>query len=781
MIESEPRDGLIKDIMDVDESPRVPSWFLRDYVRTSDELERTPPALTISNTEGKGKQDVNNGSSEGLYEMDATFFESMCRVIRPTSSNTVNGDGGFFTKNALLLHYLNRSSWDNYGWRFLASVVEYFATTINADLITITLDVAIALVLHTIERTGAQAPAGINDLVNWAFSVDGAAPPSSDETKAAQERQDKGRKSQSSAKGVNFSFHDVLSAPRLKAHRSSIGTARHSNRPLVVHLPKISNLHAAAQGAILNRLRSDAFQSQIQHCSTNIIFIATDIENPLTSLNPAILGLLGTNPTAKPLRLVPLSSPAQKALLVKHGEFRDSGSMRKHRLANIRAVKMAMRDQYSETSAGSLADAEVDWEFLDNTRAGEIFDKEILSAVDIDDIVQEIGEDFDSASVQDSILRIGRREEILDAWKSGLSGDAADEQTSSPTDKWSGFPENIRKTINEILADKEKYKRESEFLDLIVLPNEVEDGWDDIALDHETKEGIQQILPGAESTSVNQSGYGILKRGRIGGALMYGPPGTGKTHLARVIAKECKAVTICASGADIEDMYVGETEKIIKGLFNLGKMLVPSIIFIDEADALFRARQPGERSYKRSQTNQLLAEMDGLSRSKSSPFVLLATNFPNDLDHALLRRVPSRIYIGLPSVEMREVILGIMLKEETLGPDLDLSRLALMTSRFSGSDIQSLCVQAALICDVFADEKGVKGRRILSQAHFTKALKRVSPTTSRKGLVLIKHFANEFDPPGYERLIAMEEREGTALLREGGDAVGHMDPRQMVI
>jgi SpoVK/Ycf46/Vps4 family AAA+-type ATPase len=92
----------------------------------------------------------------------------------------------------------------------------------------------------------------------------------------------------------------------------------------------------------------------------------------------------------------------------------------------------------------------------------------------------------------------------------------------------------------------------------------------------------------------------------MGGALLYGPPGTGKTHLARVLARESKSVMICVSAADIENKYVGETEKAIKGLFNLGRMLSPCTIFLDEADSIFRHRTFEDRQWQRNQINQLL-------------------------------------------------------------------------------------------------------------------------------------------------------------------------------
>jgi SpoVK/Ycf46/Vps4 family AAA+-type ATPase len=161
-----------------------------------------------------------------------------------------------------------------------------------------------------------------------------------------------------------------------------------------------------------------------------------------------------------------------------------------------------------------------------------------------------------------------------------------------------------------------------------------------------------------------KSAYGVLKKGRINGALLYGPPGTGKTHLARVLARESNAVMIHASGAELVSKWVGETEKLIKGLFNLGRMVSPSIIFIDEADALFRARGSDDRDHERSRMSQLLNETDGLKRAANPPFVLLATNFPHQLDNAVLRRVPGRLYIGLPSAPARKRIFSICLTEE---------------------------------------------------------------------------------------------------------------------
>ncbi|KAH8655324.1 P-loop containing nucleoside triphosphate hydrolase protein [Xylariales sp. PMI_506] len=734
----------------------IPPWFLRDYVRTSNELKQSPPPLTIRG-DGAHNPPISAAApvQQGGYEMEAAFYESMSRIIRSTPQTTAassTSNGTYFTRDAILLHYPNRSSWDNYGWRFLTCVVEYFAMTLGADLVTLTLDNIKALALHFAGEKELEESTSIDELVKSAFSTGEAG-------EKEKEKETSETTTPQHEPQTWFPFHAVLSAALVKS-QESVGD--NSRKLLIVHLPKVSRIHGAINGAILESLTAAVFKSQQQLYTPNVVFIATDIENPLSGVNPKIIKALGSNTVPKPLKLVPVNNEGQKALLKKDGDYRDPASAQLHRLANIREFQSAIRSQFPGPHSSSLlVSSDAGWEFLNSTRAGQIFEREILPSVDIDDMVHEIGESFTDADIEQAILRVGRREEVLDAWKTEPNAKPeASQEDADASGRWASFPPNIRKTIKEILGDKEKYKREADFLELVVNPDEVEDGWDDIALDPDTKEAIQHILPGMREKVEDNSDYGILRRGRIGGALLYGPPGTGKTHLARVVARECKAVTIVASGADIEDMYVGETEKIIKGLFNLGKMLVPSIIFIDEADALFRAREPGERSWKRSQTNQLLSEMDGLSKSKSAPFVLLATNFPNDLDHALLRRVPSRIYIGLPSAELRETILSIMLKEERLGPDLELARLAAMTRRFSGSDIQSLCVQAALICNSFIADGKDKGKRQLEWANFAKALKRVSPTASRKALALIKQFASDFDPPGYEKILYTEAREG---------------------
>jgi SpoVK/Ycf46/Vps4 family AAA+-type ATPase len=235
--------------------------------------------------------------------------------------------------------------------------------------------------------------------------------------------------------------------------------------------------------------------------------------------------------------------------------------------------------------------------------------------------------------------------------------------------------------------------------------------------------------------------------------LLYGPPGTGKTHLARVVAHEFEANLISITVADIEDMYVGQTEKAINGLFKLARMLSPSIIFVDEAESLFRQRRPEDRSWERDRTNQFLAEMDDLVKSEIAPFVILASNFLGQLDHAVLRRAATKLYIALPSTATRKSLFGVILREEIIDSNVKLQEFAVATAGYSGSDIQTMCIHAALAAEA-ASSVDLRGRRVIAKLHFENALKRCAPSVSKSTLAPIEAFAMEFDPLAWQKMQA---------------------------
>ncbi len=251
--------------------------------------------------------------------------------------------------------------------------------------------------------------------------------------------------------------------------------------------------------------------------------------------------------------------------------------------------------------------------------------------------------------------------------------------------------------------------------------------------------------------------YGVLASDKIPGLLLYGPPGTGKTLLAKAVAKESGATVLEVSGAELNDMYVGEGEKNVKALFSLAKKLTPCVVFIDEADAVFSARGGGQRRVShRELLNQFLREWDGMSNDAGSAFIMVATNRPFDLDDAVLRRLPRRLLVDLPSENDRLEILKIHLRDEALADDVSLPDMAAKTPFYSGSDLKNVSVAAALNCVQEENDQAKKHsgedsfehaeKRTLTAAHFNRALEDISASISEdmSSLKEIKKFDEQF-------------------------------------
>ena len=185
------------------------------------------------------------------------------------------------------------------------------------------------------------------------------------------------------------------------------------------------------------------------------------------------------------------------------------------------------------------------------------------------------------------------------------------------------------------------------------------------------------------------------------GVLLVGPPGTGKTLLARACAGEAGVPFYAISGSDFVEMYVGVGASRVRDLFEKAKKTMPSIVFIDEIDAVGRQRGAGLGGGhdEREQTlNQLLSEMDGFD-ANDGVIVMAATNRADILDKALLRpgRFDRQVYVGLPDVKGREEILKVHTKNKPLGPDVSLKTIARSTAGFSGADLENLVNEAALL------------------------------------------------------------------------------------
>ncbi|XP_070833488.1 spastin-like isoform X2 [Chaetodon trifascialis] len=182
------------------------------------------------------------------------------------------------------------------------------------------------------------------------------------------------------------------------------------------------------------------------------------------------------------------------------------------------------------------------------------------------------------------------------------------------------------------------------------------------------------------------------------GLLLFGPPGNGKTMLAKAVATESNATFFNISAASLTSKYVGEGEKLVRALFSVARELQPSIIFIDEVDSLLCERREGEHDASRRLKTEFLIEFDGVqSGGDDRVLVMGATNRPQELDEAVLRRFAKRVYVALPAEETRFKLLKNLLEKH--GSPLtrsELSRLARITEGYSGSDLTSLAKDASL-------------------------------------------------------------------------------------
>uniref|UniRef100_A0A674AQN7 Spastin n=1 Tax=Salmo trutta TaxID=8032 RepID=A0A674AQN7_SALTR len=182
------------------------------------------------------------------------------------------------------------------------------------------------------------------------------------------------------------------------------------------------------------------------------------------------------------------------------------------------------------------------------------------------------------------------------------------------------------------------------------------------------------------------------------GLLLFGPPGNGKTMLAKAVAMESNATFFNISAASLTSKYVGEGEKLVRALFAVARELQPSIIFIDEIDSLLCERREGEHDASRRLKTEFLIEFDGVqSGGDERVLVMGATNRPQELDEAVLRRFAKRVYVALPTEETRlKLVKNLLGKHGNPLTQKELSQLARLTEGYSGSDLTSLAKDASL-------------------------------------------------------------------------------------
>jgi len=218
------------------------------------------------------------------------------------------------------------------------------------------------------------------------------------------------------------------------------------------------------------------------------------------------------------------------------------------------------------------------------------------------------------------------------------------------------------------------------------------------------------------------------------GALLIGPPGTGKTLLAKAVAGEANVPFFSLSGSDFVEMFVGVGASRVRDLFKQAKEKAPCIVFIDEIDAVGRARGRnvnfGSNDERENTLNQLLTEMDGFG-TNSGVIILAATNRADILDRALLRagRFDRQIHVELPDLKEREAIFKVHLRPIKLNKDFDITFLAKQTPGFSGADIANVCNEAALIA-------ARKNKTVVEKQDFLDAVDRIVGGLERKNKII---------------------------------------------
>jgi cell division protease FtsH len=257
----------------------------------------------------------------------------------------------------------------------------------------------------------------------------------------------------------------------------------------------------------------------------------------------------------------------------------------------------------------------------------------------------------------------------------------------------------------------------------------------DVAGADEEKEELQEIVEFLRSPKRFISlGARIPK-----GVLLVGPPGTGKTLIAKAVAGEAGVQFLSISGSDFVELYVGVGASRVRDLFDQAKKVAPSIIFIDEIDAVGRQRGAGLGGGhdEREQTlNQLLVEMDGFGNNQGV-IVLAATNRPDILDPALLRpgRFDRQVFVGMPDMRGREAILKVHTREKPLAEDVDLAALGKITTGFTGADLENLVNEGALLA-------ARKGQHFITMDDLREAMIKVVAGPEKKSRVVSEHERN---------------------------------------
>ncbi len=299
---------------------------------------------------------------------------------------------------------------------------------------------------------------------------------------------------------------------------------------------------------------------------------------------------------------------------------------------------------------------------------------------------------------------------------------------------------------DELFNEKDSEKEITQNVSNTILVEKPSVRWSDVADLKEAKQALREavILPMLRPDLFTGS------RTPWKGILLFGPPGCGKTFISKAVASEAKAMFFSADAASLVSKWLGESEKTIKTLFKTARENAPSIIFIDEIDAIASTRDNEEVGGERRLKTQMLIEMDGIKENKAGQIMVLgATNRPWDLDPAFRRRFEKRIYIPLPDREARREVFKYHLKGVELDEDVDFDELAEKSEGYTSSDIALICRESIMNPIRELDRQGLledfncKPRPVNMDDLLT-SLNRIKPVVTREEIKKYEEWAAEY-------------------------------------
>lgn len=304
----------------------------------------------------------------------------------------------------------------------------------------------------------------------------------------------------------------------------------------------------------------------------------------------------------------------------------------------------------------------------------------------------------DNRPVEDSAQRRGKPGQIIDI-RSMIN-----EATKLNAEEGMDGQDRLLKPLGGYVGYNSEWRELAQVISRDIYSENPNVKWDDII-------GLEEAKRLSKEAVVYPIKYPQLFKGILSpwkGLLLYGPPGTGKTLLAKAIATECQTTFFNISASSIVSKWRGDSEKLVRVLFEMARFYAPSTIFLDELEAIMSQRGSqggsGEHEGSRRMKTELLVQMDGLSKTDDLVFLLAASNLPWELDQAMLRRLEKRIIVDLPTFEARKAMFKhhlptvVVPKEGGLEllSNLDYDLLATKTEGYSGSDLRLVCKEAAM-------------------------------------------------------------------------------------